>query len=211
MIIRPERQLPDVTSIPRRPRRRWRPTSIIILVVSLIVLIAIGSVSWWLFSPLFFHTVSSTANPFTNSPSTASKSGTTITPAARGSAVILAMGKFIDDPKSGRGLNNDHGSGNVTIGKTVDGKYIIHFDHLNVTNGPDLHVYLAPTANSTDVSQVKSEGVDLGLLSATEGSLNVAVPTDIGRNLTKYHSVAIVCKTFSVIFTTAPLTFSSGS
>ena len=210
MIIRPERQLPDVTSIPRRPRRRWRPTSIIILVVSLIVLIAIGSVSWWLFSPLFFHTVSSTANPFTNSPSTASKSGTTITPAARGS-VILAMGKFIDDPKSGRGLNNDHGSGNVTIGKTVDGKYIIHFDHLNVTNGPDLHVYLAPTANSTDVSQVKSEGVDLGLLSATEGSLNVAVPTDIGRNLTKYHSVAIVCKTFSVIFTTAPLTFSSGS
>ena len=118
MIIRPERQLPDVTSIPRRPRRRWRPTSIIILVVSLIVLIAIGSVSWWLFSPLFFHTVSSTANPFTNSPSTASNSGTTITPVSRGS-VILAMGKFIDDPKSGRGLNNDHGSGNVTIGKTV--------------------------------------------------------------------------------------------
>jgi len=32
----------------------------------------------------------------------------------RGSA-ILAMGKFIDDPKSGQGLNNDHGSGNVTI------------------------------------------------------------------------------------------------
>ncbi len=160
MILRPERQMPDVTSIPQRPCRRWQPTSIIMLVVSLIVLIAIGSVSWWLFSPLFFHTVSSTANPFTNSPS------------------------------------------------AVDGKYLIHFDHLNVTNGPDLHVYLAPTANSTDAGQVKSEGVDLGLLSATEGSLNVAVPTGIGHNLTKYHSVVIVCKTFSVIFTTAPLTFS---
>jgi len=91
------------------------------------------------------------------------------------------------------------------------GKYLIHFDHLHVTNGPDLHVYLASTGNSTDADQVKSEGVDLGLLSATEGSLNVAVPPDIGRNLRKYHSVVIVCKTFSVIFTTAPLTFSSGS
>jgi len=178
--------------------------------MSLMVLIAIGSVSWWLFSPLFFHTMSSTANPFTNPPSATSKSGTTSTPVTRG-PVILAMGKFIDNPKSGQGLNNDHGSGNVTIGKTVDGKYLIHFDHLNVTNGPDLHVYLAPTVNSTDAGQVKSEGVDLGLLSATEGSLNVAVPTDIGRNLTKYHSVVIVCKTFSVIFTTAPLTFSSAS
>jgi hypothetical protein len=109
------------------------------------------------------------------------------------------------------GLNNDHGSGNVTIGKTASGKYLIYLDHLNVTNGPDLHVYLAPTSNSTDAEQVKREGVDLGLLTATEGSVNVAIPADPGRNLRKYHSVVIVCKTFSVIFTTAPLTFSSGS
>jgi hypothetical protein len=45
----------------------------------------------------------------------------------------------------------------------------------------------------------------------TKGSLNVAIPTDLGRNLRKYQSVVIVCKTFSVIFTTAPLTFSSES
>jgi Electron transfer DM13 len=109
------------------------------------------------------------------------------------------------------GLANDHGSGNVTIGRTADGKYLIHLDHLRVTNGPDLHVYLAPTSNSTDAEQVKREGVDLGVLTATEGSLNVAIPTDLARNLRKYQSVVIVCKTFSVIFTTAPLTFSSGS
>jgi hypothetical protein len=115
---------------------------------------------------------------------------------------------FIDKPNSGAGLANDHGSGNVTIGQTADGKYLIHFDHLNVTNGPDLHVYLAPTSNSTDAEQVKREGVDLGLLAATEGELNVGIPTDIGTNLMRYHSVAIVCKTFSVIFTTAPLAFS---
>jgi electron transfer DM13 len=79
---------------------------------------------------------------------------------------------------------------------------------LNVTNGPDLHVYLAPTSDSTDAEKVKREGVDLGVLRATEGSLNVAIPADVGRNLGKYHSVVIVCKPFSVIFTTAPLSFS---
>jgi hypothetical protein len=121
--------------------------------------------------------------------------------------VILATGQFIDKANSGVGLNNDRGSGNVTIGKTGDGQYLIYFDHLDVTNGPDLHVYLAPTSNSTDAEQVKREGVDLGLLTATEGSLNVAIPTDVGTNLQMYHSVAIVCKTFSVIFTTAPLVF----
>jgi len=125
--------------------------------------------------------------------------------------VILATGKFIDKPNSGVGLANDHGSGNVTIGRSAGGKYLIHFDHLNVTNGPDLHVYLAPTSDSTDAGQVKREGVDLGVLAATEGSLNVAIPSDLGRNLRTYHSVVIVCKAFSVIFTTAPLTFSSGS
>ena len=124
---------------------------------------------------------------------------------------MLATGKFIDKVNSGVGLANDHGSGNVTIGRTADGTYLIHLDHLNVTNRPDLHVYLAPTSNSTDADQVKREGVDLGVLTATEGSLNVAVPTEVGRDLRKYHSVVIVCKTFSVIFTTAPLTFSSRS
>jgi hypothetical protein len=82
---------------------------------------------------------------------------------------------------------------------------------LNVTNDPDMHVYLAPTSNATDAGKVKQEGVDLGRLTATEVSLNVAIPTDIATNLKRYHSVVIVCKTFSVIFTTAPLTFSSGS
>ena len=95
----------------------------------------------------------------------------------------------------------------MTIGKTADGTYLIHLDHLNVANDPDLHVYLALTSDSTDAEQVKREGVDLGVLKATEGSVNVTPPPDLGGNLRKYHSVVIVCKTFSVIFMTAPLTF----
>ncbi|HLZ57208.1 MAG TPA: DM13 domain-containing protein [Ktedonosporobacter sp.] len=171
------------------------------LIGGLILLLVLASLAWWMFSPLFFHTTSHNANPFMQASSTASQPG----------AVILATGSFIDHLNSGVGLANDHGAGYVIIGKTAKGAYLIHFERLNVTNGPDLHVYLAPTSNSTDAGQVKQEGVDLGQLTATEGSLNVTIPTHLAPKLKEYHSVVIVCKTFSVIFTTAPMTFSSES
>ena len=180
-------------------KRRWTPLKVSALLAGLILLLVLASLAWWMFSPLFLHNTASDANPFTNTSSTENQSG----------AVILARGTFIDKQNSGVGLNNDHGSGNVALGKTAAGEYLIHFDHLNVTNGPDLHVYLAPTRNATDAGQVKQEGVDLGSLTATEGSLNVTIPTDLAPMLKRYHSVVIVCKTFSLIFTTAPLTFSS--
>jgi hypothetical protein len=200
-------QQPATFPHPQPPRRK-RPVRMLLLVGGLIALVVAGGVSWWLFSPLFLHSTGNATNPFSNTPSPAHTpiSGSTATPSG---PIILATGMFIDIPHSGVGLNNDHGSGNVTIGKTPDGKYFVYLDHLNVTNGPDLHVYLAPTSDSTDAEQVKSEGVDLGVLTATEGSVNVEIPADLGTHLTDYHSVAIVCKTFSVIFTTAPLTFSS--
>jgi hypothetical protein len=171
------------------------------LISALLILIVLLSLVWWLFSPLFFHTTSHDADPFARTSSTANTA----------SPVILATGTFIDHLNSGSGLANDHGSGRVTLGKTVAGAYLIHFEQLNVTNGPDLHVYLAPTSHSTDAGNVKQEGVDLGQLMATEGSLNVAIPTQLVTHLKSYHSVVIICKTFSVIFTTAPLTFSAGT
>lgn len=215
MTIRRQQPQSDAPSHPQ-PHHYRRPTKTLLLTVGLLVLVGAGGIAWWLFSPLFLHNTSNNANPFAHAPSAASTpasgstSGTVSTPVPTG-PVILATGMFIDKANSGVGLANDHGSGNVTIGRTADGKYLIYLDHLSVTNGPDLHVYLAPTSDSTDAEQVKREGVDLGVLTATEGSLNVAIPADLGRNLRKYHSVVIVCKTFSVIFTTAPLTFSSGS
>ncbi len=215
MTIRPQPQLPGAPSH-HQPQRRRRPTRTLLLMAGLLVLLIAGGIAWWLFSPLFFHNTSNDANPFArtspaaNTPASGSTPGPVSTPVPTG-PVILATGKFIDKANSGVGLANDHGSGNVTIGKTIDGKYQIHLDHLHVTNGPDLHVYLAPTSNSTDAEQVKREGVDLGVLAATEGSVNVDIPAEIGMHLAKYHSVAIVCKSFSVIFTTAPLVFSSGS
>jgi len=193
-----------------RPGRRRRSVRILLLTGGLIILIAFGGVAWWLISPLFFHSTSSDANPFAHTPAAASTSGTTSTPVPTG-PVTLATGAFIDNLHAGTILAHERGSGNVTIGKAVDGRYLIHLNQLDITNGPDLHVYLAPTGNSIDAGQVMREGVDLGSLVATEGSLNVTIPTDVGVNLTKYNSVAIVCKLASTIFTLAPLAFSAGS
>jgi Electron transfer DM13 len=216
MTIRLQQQPPDAPLHPRSYHHKRPTIRTLLLTVGLLVLVGAGGIAWWLFSPLFFHNTSNDTNPFAHASSTASTPASSspsgnVSPPVPTGPVILATGKFIDKVNSGVGLANDHGSGNVTIGKTADGTYLIHLDHLNVTNGPDLHVYLAPTTNSTDAGQVKSEGVDLGVLKATQGSVNVTLPPDIGRNLRKYHSVVIVCKAFSVIFTTAPLTFTSGS
>ena len=218
MSVRPQQETPGTSLTRKRGHFRWTRLKIALLVLGLVVLIAGGGVSWWLFSPLFFHNTGSDANPFANSApaatsTSASTPGASTTPVTGNNGpLILATGKFIDTgATNGNGLANDHGSGNVTIGKTTDGKYVIHLDHLNVTNGPDLHVYLDSQSNPSDPNQVKHDGTDLGLLSATEGSVNVTVLEDIGANLAKYHSVVILCKTFTVIFTVAPLQFATGS
>lgn len=214
MTTRPQQQL-SADPLHPQPRRRRRSIRIVLFTGGLIVLLGVGGVAWWLFSPLVLHSTGKDVNQFAQAPLVGSTAtpratlGSVSTPTPTG-PVILASGKFIDKPNSGVGLANDHGSGNVTIGRTADGRYQLYFDHLKVTNGPDLHVYLASTRDATDAEQVKREGVDLGLLKATEGSLNVPILVEAGRKLMAYHAVVIVCKTFSVIFTSAPLSFSAG-
>ncbi len=188
-------------SFPTVSKRRWTRFQVSALISGLLLLMILLSLAWWLFSPLFFHTTSHVADPFARTSSTTSVAN----------SVLLARGTFIDHLNSGAGLANDHGAGKVTLGKMANGVYLIHFEQLNVTNGPDVHVYLAPTSHATDAGNVKQEGVDLGRLTATEGSLNIMIPTQVAMNLKSYHSVVIVCKTFSVVFTVAPLTFSAGS
>jgi hypothetical protein len=172
-------------------------------IVMAVVIIGVGA----LLGYKFFAPKSGTANdsnPFAtaSTPGATTTAGTTTAPTSgTGGPVVLATGAFID---TGSG---DHGSGNVTIGKTADGKYVIHLDNLNVVAGPDLHVYLATPANPSSADEVANGGVDLGSLAANQGSVNVDVPADVGGNLSNYKSVVIYCKSFAVIFTVAPLTF----
>jgi hypothetical protein len=74
---------------------------------------------------------------------------------------------------------------------------ILRLEDLVVTNGPDLYVYL-----STDKSA--SDFVNLGRLKANIGNQSYSIPA--GTDMTKYDTVLIWCRAFSVLFGSAELT-----
>ena len=76
------------------------------------------------------------------------------------------------------------------------GSNVLRLEDLVVTNGRDLYVYL-----STDNSA--SDFIDVGRLKANIGNQNYEVPE--GTDLTKYDTVLIWCKAFSVLFGSADL------
>jgi hypothetical protein len=76
--------------------------------------------------------------------------------------------------------------------------------------GPAFHVYLVPKANVRSAEDVTgSMFVDLGPLHAFKGSQKYAVPA--GVDLSKYPSVVIWCREFSVLISPADLTFEKPS
>lgn len=195
-------------------RNHWTPKRVTILTISLVAMLIFLSLGWWLVSPLFFSARGSDNNPFVR----VSVSPTAVSPrpeandatrtqeptSPAGGPVVLARGSFVD---MNDGIH--HGEGEVTIGKTGEGTYVLFLDELNVTNGPDLYIYLSASNNPTNHDQVTQGGFNLGHLTATQGSVRVDIPTDAGQNLQNYESVVIYCQAFSVIFTTAPLKFSA--
>lgn len=72
----------------------------------------------------------------------------------------------------------------------------LRLEDFHSTNGPDLHVYLATDKHAT-------EFVDLGKLKANNGNQNYDIPQ--GTDLSKYDTVLIWCKQFSVLFGSAEL------
>ncbi|MDR4511086.1 MAG: DM13 domain-containing protein [Nitrososphaeraceae archaeon] len=81
-------------------------------------------------------------------------------------------------------------SGQVKILQTSDGP-VLRFENLDVTNGPDLYVYLATDTNAEDY-------VSLGRLKGNLGNQNYPIPID--TNLDKYNTVLIWCQAFSTLF-----------
>jgi hypothetical protein len=88
-------------------------------------------------------------------------------------------------------------AGKVTLGKTTDGKLVLRLENLKSANGPDLHVYLTKEASPSNDAQIK-QGFEVGTLKATQGNLNYELDTSL--DLSQYKSVAIYCKSASVVF-----------
>ncbi len=123
-------------------------------------------------------------------PTTASAQGT--------QPVLLASGQFgaVD------GLHK--GQGSARLFRLSDGQRILRLEEFKVTNGPDLYVYLSGHAAPRNSGQLHEGGArEVGRLKGNIGNQNYALPADL--DLSKFKSVVIYCKQFSVVFSTAEL------
>jgi Electron transfer DM13 len=107
----------------------------------------------------------------------------------------LRTGSFVG---VGDGIHNAEGMAKII--PLQDGSNILRLEDLRVTNGPDLYVYLATDKSSSDF-------VNVGKLKANNGNQNYDVPTE--TDLTKYNTVLIWCRPFSVLFGSAELEITS--
>jgi hypothetical protein len=103
----------------------------------------------------------------------------------------LRTGSFVG---VGDGIHNAEGIAKVI--PLEDGSNILRLENLQVTNGPDLYVYLATDKSASDF-------VSLGKLKANNGNQNYDIPSE--SNLTKYDTALIWCRPFSVLFGSAEL------
>jgi hypothetical protein len=108
---------------------------------------------------------------------------------------ILRTGSFVG---VGVGIHNDEGIAKVI--PLEGGSYILRLENLHVTNGPDLYVYLATDKTASDF-------VSLGKLKANNGNQNYDIPSE--TDLTRYDTVLIWCRPFSVLFGSAELALAS--
>jgi Electron transfer DM13 len=106
-------------------------------------------------------------------------------------ANALRTGSFVG---VGDGIHNAGGTAKVI--PLQDGSNILRLEDLQVTNGPDLYVYLATDKSASDF-------VNVGKLKANNGNQNYDIPTE--TDLTKYDTVLIWCRPFSVLFGSAEL------
>jgi hypothetical protein len=157
------------------------------LVIALIIAL---SVAWWLASPLFIDRV--VDEPLGS-----------VMPLesfvlVQASAAPLAVGNFHD-------IDSIHkGSGTATFYELEDGSRILRFEPFDVTNGPDLHVYLSVLPDPLTSEEVRSaEYIDLGKLKGNVGNQNYEISAEV--DLASIQSVVIYCQPFHVVFSVAPL------
>ena len=133
-------------------------------------------VAWYLASPLFINRI--VAEEFSSG------------------GGELTRGTFTDAD----GFHKGSGLARVV---SVPGGSELRLEAFQVTNGPDLYVYLAAHPRPRTRSDVDEGFVSLGRLRGNIGAQAYPIPT--GTELAAYHSVVIYCRAFHVVFSTATL------
>jgi hypothetical protein len=103
----------------------------------------------------------------------------------------LAIGEFVG---VNDGIHNAEGLAKVI--QLDDATMILRLENFKATNGPDLYVYLAADYSASDI-------VNLGRLKGNIGNQNYDIPE--GTDFSRYNTVLIWCKAFSVLFGSAQL------
>lgn len=93
------------------------------------------------------------------------------------------------------------GSGSASLIENPDGTRYLRFENFQVTNGPDLYVYLSNgPAPTNDIKSLDSY-VSLGRLKGNKGNQNYEIPA----GTPDYTTVVIWCRQFSALFSYAVL------
>jgi hypothetical protein len=178
--------------------RRWW------LLLALPVVFAVG-IGWYLISPLFFDKTVDEAFTFEIKEPIKAEEATTEAPAEEGVADVsesksetVSVAPLISGSFTGADAFHQ-GTGDATIYET-EGNFVLRLENFEVTNGPDLRVYLAAGTGPTNRSDL-GQFVDLGSLKGNIGNQNYDIPADV--DVTLYNSVVIYCKPFHVVFATA--------
>lgn len=97
------------------------------------------------------------------------------------------------------------GRGTATVYGDKSGNRLLRFTEFDVTNGPDLRLWLVAHDNADKTDAVlASDHVSLGRLKGNIGDQNYTLPA--GIDLNKYKTVAVWCKQFEVLVASARLT-----
>jgi len=154
--------------------------TILIVVITFLVGFVAGNAFWYLASPLWIDRV--VAENI----------------AASETANIVAQGTFVDADGVHRGR------GTATIYRGGTGQYTLRLTDFEVTNGPDLKVWLVAESDIKSSDDVKaSQWLSLGQLKGNIGNQNYAIPA--ATEVSKYQSVVIWCEQFGVLFSPAKL------
>ncbi len=150
---------------------------------------------WYFISPLF---ISNRVNEALPSGLIAAAGPGAAAPQTGGGSAAIKSGTLKD------GDSFHKGSGGVAVFRLSDGKRLLRLDSIDVTNGPDLHVYLSAHPDPKTREDVHQPGyADLGKLKANQGSQNYDIPADVELNAIR--SVVIYCQPFHVVFSAAAL------
>ena len=195
--------------------------------IGILAIIPIAWLAWWLLSPLFSTT--EVYEEFPNAARATIPEGMSIREVETTMALAAATEKPVDDAMpsdlmesaavaqdlvkaAGNFQDADSfhkGSGNAFIYELSSGERILRLDDFRVTNGPDLRVLLAYSANPESHGDLEDAGYhEVGKLKGNVGAQNYDIPESV--SLSDVESVVIYCNPFRVVFSVATLAKAEG-